>query len=899
MASDPTEQGDTSDTEVLSPRAEPDRLSRAVARARIAEKLFARKEEVVVGRYHLLEQVGEGGAGIVWGAWDPELDRRVAIKLVRATHAAARERIVAEGHALAKISHPNVVPIHDVGVIDEHVYLVMEWVRGKTLRAWASEPHSAREIVAVYRAAGEGIAAAHRGGLIHRDFKPDNAMLGDDGRVRVLDFGLARTETELERGGAVAGTPRYMAPEQTKGRILTAAVDQYAFGVSLREALGDQVPGWIAAIVARATAEDPADRYASFQQLLAALARDPRLRRRRLAIAGLAVIATAGAVAVPLLATRSTDPCEGGEERIAAAWNPERAAAVVALGPLAPIARERLDRFTRDWVVAEHQACAATRVAATQSESMLDRRMLCLHRAHAQLAAVVAAVTTADPNAVEHAPEQLALLPDLAACADVASLGAQAPLPADRDLRTKLEQLGAQLATMRSRVLLSAPIPVADADILVATAQGLGWAPLVAEAIYVRALVIEQGGVADTAAFEAAAVSALTSSNDEIAAYAMADLAWKHAGDGDRARASSWAALAEAVRLRLGRDPALGARIAGAQAIALANGPHPAEALAMRRRQVELAREAFSDPLNEATNHLSLAIGHHAAGQPDDALREAQTGLAQAEGLVGPEHPELIEFLEASSSYAMDLGKLAVASELAQREIAIIERRYGPESRKLTSPLIAMAGIAQRRGDPKRGRDLSRRALAILDRTDPGSPDAGGLVMNLGLFAAQLGELDAARAYADRALAVLEPLWGKDNPQLIDVYVLIGYVARGQQRLDDSTHALEHAVALADAAGAGVDRSNPRIELAETLRARGKAADAVRLLTALVDAPATTAPPQRVAELQGALAAARWAAGDRAGARLAGQAAVDAWTSLGADAADQRTQAERWLRAHP
>src|SRR4029079_154454 len=150
--------------------------------------------------------------------------------------------------ALGKLSHPNVVPIYDVGVIDDQVYLVMEWVQGITLRAYAKTPCSQRDLIDAYRQAGEGLAAAHRAGLIHRDFKPDNAIRGDDGRVRVLDFGLARGETkpkpdavdtptnssDLTRG---AGTPRYMPPEQAQGGMLTPAVDQYAWCVSLREAL--------------------------------------------------------------------------------------------------------------------------------------------------------------------------------------------------------------------------------------------------------------------------------------------------------------------------------------------------------------------------------------------------------------------------------------------------------------------------------------------------------------------------------------------------------------------------------------------------------------------------------------------------------------------------------------
>ena len=282
------------DDEHLGDRPEGDELVRKVARAKIAGALFKTEDRVKLGRYHLLELVGAGGMGVVWGAWDPELDRRVAIKLVKATMQSARDRILLEGQALAKLSHPNVVPVFDVGVVDDQVYLVMEWVRGANLREYAKQPRSVRELVAVYRDAGEGLSAAHRAGLIHRDFKPDNAIRGDDGRVRVLDFGLARegVRPDSEPGGAPsslltrgAGTPRYMPPEQAQGGVLTPAVDQFAFCISLREALTGRtgtgvaadVPGWLDQIITRGTNPTPGRASPAWTTCSA---RSPAIRRR-------------------------------------------------------------------------------------------------------------------------------------------------------------------------------------------------------------------------------------------------------------------------------------------------------------------------------------------------------------------------------------------------------------------------------------------------------------------------------------------------------------------------------------------------------------------------------------------------------------------------------------------
>ena len=154
-----------------------------------------------VGRYLVLERLGSGGMGEVYLAYDPQLDRRVALKLLRRDRSAgegAQDRLLREAQALAKLSHPNVVSVHDVGTIEDldagierTVYVAMEYIEGPTLRAWATEGRSWREIVVAYRAAGAGLAAAHRQGIVHRDFKPTNVIVGDDGRVRVLDFGLA------------------------------------------------------------------------------------------------------------------------------------------------------------------------------------------------------------------------------------------------------------------------------------------------------------------------------------------------------------------------------------------------------------------------------------------------------------------------------------------------------------------------------------------------------------------------------------------------------------------------------------------------------------------------------------------------------------------------------------
>ncbi|HEU0037464.1 MAG TPA: serine/threonine-protein kinase, partial [Kofleriaceae bacterium] len=385
----------------LAARPPPDKLARDVARARIANQLFASDRRVKLGRYHLLDVVGSGGMGVVWSAYDPELDRKVAIKLLKPELAAARDRIVREGQALAKLSHPNVVPVFDVGVVDDQVYLVMEWVRGETLRAWASTPRSVHEIVAAYRAAGDGLAAAHAAGLIHRDFKPDNVMRGDDGRVRVLDFGLARGELD---GPEVAGTPRYMAPEQRDGGALTPAVDQYALGISLGEAL-EAPPRWLADIVARATAAKPADRFASMAVLVAALGRDPAtVRRRRLAVAGAVAFAGAAfAVGTLRAGGGGAEPCSGVDAELATTWNAHvrdtLADHLRGLGPFGVATAATLDdvlgRYATAWTESRRGTCRA-HGAGELPAATYERDLRCLARARSSLAAATDALASTD-----------------------------------------------------------------------------------------------------------------------------------------------------------------------------------------------------------------------------------------------------------------------------------------------------------------------------------------------------------------------------------------------------------------------------------------------------------------------------------------------------------------------
>ena len=196
-----------------------------------------------LGRYEVIRLLGRGGVGTVYEADDPEVGRRVAIKVLREDKGGDAEALRGEAQALGRLVHPHVVTVYDVGIADGDVFLVMQLVEGETLDRWvAARAVSPRAILAMMSQAGRGLAAAHAAGLVHCDFKPANVLVDHQGVVRVSDFGLARTTRDLAHADhhaiasasmiSISGTPAYMAPEQFDGHA-TAATDQFAFCVAL------------------------------------------------------------------------------------------------------------------------------------------------------------------------------------------------------------------------------------------------------------------------------------------------------------------------------------------------------------------------------------------------------------------------------------------------------------------------------------------------------------------------------------------------------------------------------------------------------------------------------------------------------------------------------------------
>jgi len=806
-----------------------------LARARVMGALFDDSVAAKVGRFRVLGRLGAGGMGVVYEAYDPDLSRGVALKLVNVA-AKDRETALAEAKALARLSHPNVVPIYDVGLERDRVYLVMELVRGKTLRDWVVR-RTPREILEVYQQAGRALAAAHAAGLVHRDFKPENAVVGADGRVRVVDFGLACEADAPERAAgerrAVAGTPRFMAPEIKAGAAVTPAADQYSFCVALAEALAgsaEPAPRRIAMVLERGRAAEPGQRFPAMVEVLRALARDPaRTRRRAAAIGGLAV--SVGAIAFMLGRHAPSDAggCDDGAARLEAVWS--RAARAGALDRIAGFGEygrsqrgtlERtLDANARSWV-REFRAACLDHQRGAQSSALSDRRTACLDAERYALAEVRVLVTGADAGNLSQLTRAVQSMPDPAACSDLAALASEVspPPPGLAPLLPRVSELVTQASIQLGAGRNHEALAIARGA--VALARGVGYAPALADALLVA-------GHAQQGLVPKDSVAILTE------AMTVANLA--HRGT---VAIEAWARRAYALAV-MTPDVAV-AEADFVESVARASAPHSV-ALALlynnlgnvalaRERRAE-ARDYFARALAEshdftgpgalelvvARANLGMTTEDRAAG--DRLIAEAAARLARD---LGREHPDTLDVQLVRATTTLE--------DLAATEQLLVPTCLGYEVHKGYRAEDCWSEVGQLRAD----RGDRAGALDAMKRAARTSPDA---LLEAAYATLWRGDARAAAArFSDAikastpsagggtAAAAPEPWWGR----LTRAELRLG-LGRARRELGDlrgAREALEPAVAEL----ASIAREHPassferrlgraQVELAFTLGALG------------------------------------------------------------------------------
>jgi eukaryotic-like serine/threonine-protein kinase len=771
-----------------------------------------------LGRYLVIERVGRGGMGVVLRAYDSKLQREVALKLVRkdALGEAGQSRLVREARAMARLNHPNVVGLYDVelalDVRQGGVVVVMEYVAGTTLRQWLeATPRSYREVVDVFIEAGRGLSAAHAQGLLHRDFKLDNVLVGSDERVRVTDFGLVRMadspasdepwerlsasesmsrEFELTEAGVVMGTPAYMAPEQHEGGELDPRTDQYAFCVAMWRALTGRwpvqargstlskakragIPAWprdvsvprhIVDAVRRGLSPERADRWASMQALLAELDRSPSRRRRRmLAVGVLALVGVGAWGGQRVQREREAARCADEGEQIVRTWNDDRAAEIGAALEATGISyaadtwsrsMPRLQAYAEQWQAARTLACDRIEVEKTWNAELGQAARACLDEHRDNLEALLEQLSRPDATVVEHVGGASASLPLLATCTDEVALRQRAEPPTDPLLRE-------QVAALRSRLAEAAAAggagrneeALTQAQGVLAEAKELSWRPLLAEAWFAVGAAHEGLGQYDSArkALEEAVFEAGAEGHDELAIRAGNMLAFTvghHAAKHDEGL--QWGRLSQMFAARVGR----------------------------------------ADDLVMGRLYSNLGTVHHGRGDYGKALESHERAVAIVEKTLGPEHPDLALFLSDLGIVQRTRGEHGKALELQARALAILENALGPEHPSVARVLNNLGNVHVSRGDHGKALELHERALAIRKGAQgPEHPEVATSLNNLGNLHDLRGDSDEAVPLLEEALAIWETVLGPEHPDVAISLYNLGVVYEGR---DEYSKALEH-----------------------------------------------------------------------------------------------------------
>ncbi|MEM7156823.1 MAG: serine/threonine-protein kinase [Myxococcota bacterium] len=895
-----------------------------------------------VGRLMILRRLGVGGMGVVYGAYDAELDRKVALKLLirgKGTET-ARTRLLREAQALAKLGHPNVVAIHDVGTHEGQVWLSMEFVDGKTLGDWRTLANPGwRQVLAVMLQAARGLVAAHDAGLLHRDIKPDNIMVGDDGRVRVMDFGLARAggdesgpqrivpkepkrslepgqprpfearvsalSIDLTAAGAVMGTPAYMAPEQFHGLVADERTDQFSLCATLWEALYGQrafrgetmaelcfnvcdgnlapppssasVPRWLRRVMERGMAKEREDRYASIDDLIAALEADPTRRRRTW---GLGVAAALGAVAwlgvTHVQREQAVADCEAAGASIAEVWSDTSRNALKeglrsSSEPYAQTSADNVlpyfDAQAEAWREARTDSCLDTRVHDTWDEDTLDRAVWCLDDRRMELEALVSELSEGKKAAVRKAVGAAARLSQIEPCRDPLRLRSMPPIPDDREAVRELGSLLSRATALDAAGDYNGGLEVARKAS--AAAEKLDWAPLRARAEHHVGTLLKRIGkypeaeqVLEAAYFQAMKASAFEEALDTaVTLSGTVTLEREHYDDGLR-----WSLHAEALLEVLGEE------------------------------ERGLRRAAVS---------TSIASARSLMGELEQAKQHYVRALSIQEKILGPEHPNVAIALSNLATLHGRLGEFDEAKALLRRALSVHEKTVGLEHPRVAGTLNNLAIANNSTGDYERAKALYQRALEIRRKTlPPGHPRMARSLANLAVVHRNLGEYERARELAEQALGIQERKLRADHPLLATSLENLAAVLVATQDYDGARTRFERALKIHETAHGADD---PRLVgslngLAEVALAQGRAADAIapaERASSLHDNNDGAAPARATTHLL--LARALWEAPvdhgrDRERARaLAEQAREELKGAKGRDGA--RAQVEAFLSA--
>ena len=874
----------------------------------------------MIGRFVVVGHLGAGGMGSVFAAFDPQLQRRVAIKVLRpdACGTDGHARLLREAQAMARLAHPNVVTVHEVGAYGEDVFLAMEYVEGRTLKRWTEEEHPWRERLAVLRAAGEGLAAAHRAGLIHRDFKMENVLIGNDGRVAVADFGIARAhgaddapgdllertlrdrpaaaedgvatlptaappesasgrtpsplETPLTQTGALLGTIGYMAPERALDGRDDARSDQFSFAVTAYRVLygrppfaywnfdtymtallsdplpppaGRRAPAWVWAVIARGLARVPEDRFASMDDLLAALDRDPTKRRVGWALAAAGALAVGAALLGRAHEQRAIRAkCAAGDALIAEVWNARARDAVGAAirgsgTPLADDVADRtgrvLDDWSKGWAAAYRDASEATLLRGVETAATMNVRLGCLDRQREELSAFVDRLAHADKATAHHAMSAVYELPSPKRCWEPEAALAAA-LPAAPGPRAQVLALQKELAQASAITISGGCDGVTDA-----ANRGIEEARAVphhlSEAQFLSLRAGCEWDSGDVAAANASRqrvfVAAVAAGDDSLAATTAAAIAFGYANRGVKTpEGEDWLSIGKAILEREGHDDLAEAAILEAEVEILSSGGYAEKTLPLYERLIALDTRLFgaSHPgLAGDYNNYATDLNH--AGRVEDGIAALRKAIAINEALYGPNAPILyLHYNNVGFAYTQ-LGRYDDAREAIAHAIVLV-KAYGPKSANAILPLASMAVVDNRAGRPDAAMEDVEQAMPLArDNGENGALYLPCLYEQRGR--ALLKRHDAAGAVAACAQGVkLQDEQGAIGPDKVysdDALTCLGEAELAAGKIDAAVATLERSVTLTKRDWKA-EVPIAKIDLAKALRVRGDDPDRARRL---------------------------------------------------------------------
>ncbi|MBX7078252.1 MAG: serine/threonine-protein kinase [Nannocystaceae bacterium] len=810
-----------------------------------------------VGRYVVLEHIGQGGMGVVVGAWDAQLDRAVAIKLLhpRARGLNAGPRLQREAQALARLSHAHVVPVYDVGLHEGRCFVAMEWVRGCTLSQWLRRaPRSSDEVLAMFLGAAAGLAAAHGAGIVHRDFKPDNVLVGDDGRARVVDFGLAvghgddsdvstravavpgasAFESKLTATGIVVGTPAYMAPEQLRGSAADARSDQYSFCVALHEALLGERPRYdsrdtsrslpaartgegassrasarLRRVLARGLSLVPARRWPSMDALIAEL-RAAAARPRRLRAHAAALLA--GAVTIGVVAGSGghrvdADDCTRRVATARARWDDSAhdrvREAIAATGrgyaeQTWTLVADALDREVARTGDEHQRQCEAARV-----EPVPAAMVACVEQREAAIAAVIDVLAQTDASSLERAPLVVAGLPPLEPCLDAARASQLPAVPTEPQQRDAVATAREALTTVRAlRDARRFDEGVAQAKALQLRALEIDFGPLGAEVDVELGSLLELLGEHDEAerTLATAETNAVAFGQDRTAAAAatrLVGLVGYH-----RARTedgAAWARHAESLMARFDPTPRERALLANQiGAMHFRAGDYTRAATTYEGVVATLAGTTDASERQELANaYNNLGNVRARQGRIADAAVALERAVAVMIEQLGPEHPTVATVLVNLGNVEYDLGHFEAADTYHRRARELLERSVGREHPLYAAALTNHGLALHRLGRTDEGIASLQQSIELkLARLGPDHPDLAFSLSNLGELERERGHVETALTLHRRALAIWDRVDGR-HPYAAYPITNVALDLLALDRLDEAEPLLRRATIMA------------------------------------------------------------------------------------------------------